>query len=178
MTARSYEEREIPTFLTDQEQYDFIRNLWAEGRVFPIRGDLTADTTMVDIANTLERLGLDLGLLYPSNAEQYFDFTPEFRRNIIVQPFDENSLLIRTRPMQILGYPEDEEGERDGDYHYNIQGAKNFAQWMEMSRIRNSARLLIRHHEETDTPGLSIIRRQPQASDTPPRVAGMGGEAE
>ena len=53
----------IPTFLTDQSHYDFIRNLWAQGRVFAIRGDLTADVTMLDLAYAIERSGLTLEAL-------------------------------------------------------------------------------------------------------------------
>ena len=44
----------MPTFLDDQEQYDHIRSLWATGRVLAIRGDLTADQTMLDLAEAFE----------------------------------------------------------------------------------------------------------------------------
>ena len=164
-TANAYREREIPTFLTDQDQYDFVRDLWKHDRVFPIRGDLTADTTMVDIAETLRDLDLNLGLMYPSNAEQYFDFTPNYRRNIAIQPFDDTSLVLRTRSIRKLGYPE------DGDYHYNIHDAQNFADWMKRSRIKNSARLLLIYNEQSETDGLSFINHEPEHTDPPPEVA-------
>ncbi len=168
-TARTYNNRDIPIFLTDQEQYDFIRDLWANGRVFPMRGDLTADTTMVDTAQTLESLGLNLGLYYPSNAEQYFDFTPEYRRNIIAQPFHEDSLVIRTRPMRVLGYPEGVDLDSNNNYNYNIQNANNFAQWLEQSTIPSSLVLLRDHHEKSETSGRSYIREEPPQADADSR---------
>lgn len=171
-TARTYDERGIPTFLTDQQKYDFIRNLWKKDRVFPIRGDLTGDTTMVDIATTLDELGLNMGAIYTSNAEQYFDFIPSYRRNIVVQPFDDDSLLLRTRPASAFGLAD------GGDYHYNVQPGKNFAAWMEHSRIANSWRLLAHHRETTDTEGLSYIHKEPQPADPPPELAEFPGSEE
>lgn len=169
-TADEYEERQIPTFLTDQNQYEFVRDLFLNDRVFPIRGDLTGDVAMVDIASALEQFDLQLGVVYVSNAEQYFDFTPTYRRNVVAQPFGDESLFLRTRPMSRLGLPE------EGDYHYNVQKAQNFARWMSDSRILNSARLLIRHQENADTDGLSHIRRLPKGDGSPPDVADIQGE--
>ncbi len=170
MTARAYERREIPSFVTDQDKYDFIRSLWENDRVFPVRGDLTADTTMVDIATTLDELGLSMGIIYTSNAEQYFDFTPAYRRNIAVQPFDDESLMLRTRPASAFGFPE------GGEYHYNVQPGLNFADWMQNNTILNSWRLLSRHREDADTQGLSYIREAPEPSDNPPQLAELPDE--
>ena len=169
--AEDYRERGIPTFVTDQEQYDFIRGLWDAGRVFPIRGDLTGDATMVDIAQTLEDLGLRLGLVYTSNAEQYFSFSPAYRRNISVQPFAQDGLILRTRPMERLGYPDED------DYHYNIQDAWNFAAWLEQSDVPNAGALLVHHREPSDRRGLSFVRKDPVVADTPPEIAGEGEAA-
>lgn len=164
--AERYRELELDTFLTDQDQYAFVRDLWRNGRAFPVRGDLTADDTLVDIAAALEEFDLPMGLIYVSNAEQYFNFTPEYRRNLSIQPYDEDSLILRTRPMRRLGYPE------DGEYHYNIQGGQNFAEWLTTHRILNVGRLMIGY--KTDDPeveGLSFIRRSPRPSERPPEVA-------
>src|SRR5690606_12933129 len=45
-----YPERDIPTFVSDQAQYDHIRTLVRNGRVFATRGDFTANETMVAVA--------------------------------------------------------------------------------------------------------------------------------
>ena len=63
----------IPTFLTDETQYNRIRQLWLNHRVIPICGDLTGNKSMIDIAKALRDSGLKLTILYPSNAEHYFE---------------------------------------------------------------------------------------------------------
>lgn len=161
-----YQEREIPSFVTDDEDYAFVRTLWQNGRVFAYRGDLTADETMVEIASTLRQFGLNLGLVYLSNTEQYFDFTPEYRRNIAVQPFAAHSLILRTRPMDQLGYPE------GGRYHYNVQEARNFAGWLETSRIKNAGRLVLAYRtRDEEIEGYSRIVRKPRESKRTPELA-------
>ena len=61
----------IPTFLTDETQYNRIRQLWLNHRVIPICGDLTGNNSMIDIAKALRDSGLKLTILYPSNAELF-----------------------------------------------------------------------------------------------------------
>ncbi|MBK8593815.1 MAG: hypothetical protein IPN77_32875 [Sandaracinaceae bacterium] len=58
MIRRRYTERGVPTYITDAAQYEFVRGLVAEGRVFPIRGDLTADLAMLDLALAARRANL------------------------------------------------------------------------------------------------------------------------
>ena len=166
---KHYRERDIATFITDQSQYEFVRQLWLNDRVVALRGDLTADKTMVQVAEALDDHGLSLGLVYTSNAEQYFDFTPQYRRNIIAQPFDDDSLFLRTRPYKGLGVPE------EGEYHYNVQPAEHFEELLEKSKTKNVLRMLKRYrtnHPETD--GLSEIDKPVQPSSKPPEVAEGG----
>lgn len=172
-TAEQYEEAEIPTFLTSRKQYEFVRGLWERDRVFPIRGDLTGDDAMLDIAETLESLGLSIGLLYVSNAEQYFEFSPAYRRNIVVQPFDDDSLVLRTRPMEALGVPE------EGKYHYNVQPARNFAGWLRHNRVEKVSHLMLWYREDAEeTEGFSIIEKRPLRSDPRPEIAEVSADYE
>lgn len=163
--AADYEERGVPAFVTDRDQYAFVRGLWRNGRVVPLRGDLTGDRTMVDIARALEDLDLRLGLLYTSNAEQYFEFSPAYRRNITHLPLAEDGYLLRTRPMRRLGYAGED------DYHYNLQNLWNFAAWLEQSRLPGAGALLVRHREPTEAEGLSRIRAAPPLGEPAPEVA-------
>jgi hypothetical protein len=168
-TAEQYRKAEVPCFITDQSQYDFIKGLWERGRVVPLRGNLIGGTTMLQMAETLKQLGLRLGLLYTSNAEQYFEFTPEYRRNIVVQPFAEESLVLRTRPMEALGVAE------GAKYHYNLQKGRNFAEWMQYNHITKVSHLMLWYKsdlEETD--GVSYIRKEAPHSDNAPDIAEVG----
>ncbi len=110
---KRYEELEIASFLTDQEQFEFIRDLWRNNRVVALRGDLTGSVTMVQLAAALKKHDLTLGLLYTSNAEQYFPFSPEFRRNVISLPKDDKAMVLRTRPYWGLGVAMDPLPELD-----------------------------------------------------------------
>ena len=155
-----------PTFLTDESQYRRIRTLWQNHRVFPICGDLTGDTSMIDIAKALKESHLSLTILYPSNAEHYFKYGPSYRRNIIHMPFSDNSLILRTRQMKSLGLAEEE------DYHYNTQSGANFKVWLETTQIGDQHKML-RKRSKTKTDGLSVLDYVPEPSKNPPEIAPM-----
>lgn len=156
----------IPTFLTDETQYNRIRQLWINHRVIPICGDLTGNKSMIDIAKALRDSGLKLTILYPSNAEHYFEYGPEYRRNIINMPFADNSIVLRTRQMRSLGLAE------EGDYHYNMQSGENFIIWLKTTQIPNQHKML-RRRAKTKTDGLSVMERVPDPSKKPPEIAPM-----
>jgi hypothetical protein len=157
---RRYAGLGIPCFLTDAGQYAKVRTLWQEGRVVPLRGDLTATSAMLTAASAMRKLGVPLRTLYLSNAEKYFDYGPNFRANIIAQPFDEKSLILRTRHSPRMGAVE-------GDvYHYNTQTGANFVAWMTDSTIQTSFALLKRRVEEKP-PGKSRIDALPSAPTSP-----------
>lgn len=164
--AKKYNKLEIPTFLSTQEQYDYMRNMWKNQRVYPVCGDLTGDKAMLDMAKAIEKSGLKLEILYPSNAEHYFPYEAKYRRNIIAQPFDEKSLVLRTRQMSFLGLAE------DGDYHYNMQTGANFKHWLEKTRIADQYKML-RQRSKTETTGLSVMDKEPEPSEKAPEIAAM-----
>jgi len=157
---RRYAGLGIPCFLTDAGQYAKVRTLWQEGRVVALRGDLTATSAMLTAAAAMRKLGVPLRTLYLSNAEKYFDYSPAFRANIIAQPFDEKSLILRTRHSPRMGAVE-------GDvYHYNTQTGANFVAWMRDSTVPTSFALLKRRVEEKPS-GKSHIDALPAAPAAP-----------
>ena len=156
----------VPTFLTDESQYQRIRQLWLNHRVFPICGDLTGNKAMLDIAKALNDSGLKMTILYPSNAEHYFAYGPEYRRNIINMPFADNSLILRTRQMRSLGLAEEE------DYHYNMQTGANFIKWLQTTNIKDQHSML-KKRSKTETTGLSVLDYEPEPSKKAPPIAEM-----
>lgn len=162
--VRLYAPRQVACFINDQAQYDRVRKLWLEQRVFPVRGDLTADITMQDIAAALRKTSTPLRALYLSNAEQYFPYGEKFRRNIIVQPFDDRSLILR-------GYPSTAYRQIEGDeYHYSHQPALNFVRMMQVSTIPSVA-LLMRTAVNTEPFGTSIVNHEPTPAKRAPKIA-------
>jgi hypothetical protein len=133
---RVYRDGKTPTFITDQDTYTFIAGLFRAGRVHMVRGDLTVgDGAMKSIAKALLSLDVPVSLLYLSNAEQYFDFTPAYRANIRALPFGENAQILRTFP-----------NGKEGDYTYMTQRSDDFLAWLE--RATTSRIVQIRYKRE------------------------------
>jgi hypothetical protein len=161
---KAYNERDIPTFVTDQAQYDHVRTLWRNGRVFALRGDFTANETMVAIGKAMHESGLAFNVIYLSNVEQYIDYTPEFRRNFIGLPVGEKGVVVRTLGWGVFGFAPGEE------YHYNVQPAPKFLEWLQTSRVTNLPRML-HYRTKTDVVGLSLLDGEVRPSKKPPVIA-------
>ncbi len=164
--VKKYKDLGVPTFITDEAQFNRIKQLWQNHRVYPICGDLTGNKAMIDLAAAMNKTGLKLGVLYPSNAEHYFEYGPEYRRNMINLPFADNGLVLRTRQMKGLGLAEPE------DYHYNMQSGENFKVWLSTTQIPNQ-HMLLRRKSKTKTTGLSVLDRVPEPSKEAPQIAPM-----
>lgn len=159
-----YPERDIPTFVSDQAQYDHVRTLARNGRVFAHRGDFTADETMVALGKAMHDSGFTFNVIYLSNVEQYVDYTPGWRRNFIELPVGDKAVVVRTLGWGAFGFAE---GEK---YHYNVQPAEKFQQWLRTSRVTNLPRMLY-YRTKTDTQGLSLLDGEVQSSKRPPEIA-------
>ncbi|MCA9708637.1 MAG: hypothetical protein KDK70_22505, partial [Myxococcales bacterium] len=144
----------IPTFLSDPAQFEHLRTLWRNGRVVAVRGDLTAELTMLDLAEALRAAGLELGVLYLSNAEQYFRYGRAFRRNVTALPMAADGVVLRTHGWIQFRYVQDEE------YHYNRQPAPLFSEWMARGRAWGVPAML-EHRTKTDVRGSSVLDRPP-----------------
>ena len=152
-TLRDYQKRGIPSFLDDAEQYRHVRDLWRAGRVFAVRGDLTANQTMVDLGAAAQKAGLTFRVIYMSNAPQYFDFGDQFRANIAALPVDEKSWYVHTLTRGAFGYA-------DGFYHYNVQPGLNFRAWMAETKLKKLTQIL-KHRTVKPTEGFSVMEKLP-----------------
>jgi hypothetical protein len=161
---KAYEKRDLPTFVTDQAQYDHVRTLWRNGRVFAVRGDFTANETMVAIGKAMRDSGLAFNVIYLSNVEQYVDYTPEWRRNFVGLPVGDKGVVVRTLGWGAFGFAE---GEK---YHYNVQQAPKFLEWLRTSRVKNLPNMLY-YRTKTDVVGLSLLDGEVKPSKKPPVIA-------
>jgi hypothetical protein len=123
-TKKQYKKLKVPTFLTDQGQYDLIVNLFKNDKVFPVRGDLTKNQTMLAIGQAAKEQDLHIGGIYLSNAEQYFLFSEQYRANFAGLPFNDKSVVLRTLP----------DGAKA--YYYYVQSGPLFQDWMKRARIK------------------------------------------
>ncbi|MGH1347324.1 MAG: hypothetical protein ACRBN8_37530 [Nannocystales bacterium] len=84
------------TWLSDPESYAHIRALYQTGRVRIMQGNLAGAHSMRTAAAACEALGETMRVVYMSNAEEYFTYTPDFVANVQAQPTDAKSVLLRT----------------------------------------------------------------------------------
>ncbi len=117
---RKLAKEDVTSYLSDPEEYAFVRNLILAGRVRPMVGDLLGKKGLLGLAASARALAVPLRVLYVSNAEGYWKYNTEYRINIIGQYFDDKSLFLRTVAAKWT----------NGDYRYNIQKAFNFQEWL------------------------------------------------
>ena len=144
----------VPTFLTDQAQYDFIVGLFKANRVFPVRGDLTATKTVRQVGDASRKCGLTIRTLYLSNAEQYFKYTPDFRENMQSLPYDTESVVIRTAGTK-------KPWTADGVYDYMVQTADNFMTWLKHKQTYNVWTIVAARTVNEKTGG-SVVTKVPE----------------
>ncbi len=132
------------TMMNDRETYEYIRNLSTGGRLVTSRTNLLGAKSMKSIADSLNKLNAKVTVLYLSNAEQYWDYPPEFKENMLSLPYDDKAIVMRT----FASYPQ------NGDYRYSIQPANIFKSWMERKRCKTVKQMLrkIPHIHEGEFP--------------------------
>lgn len=145
----------LPCFLVDAGDYAHIRRLYLEDKVHLVRGDLTAARSMSALGRAAREAKHSVGVLYLSNAEQYFDYGPRFRANIQGLPLDERGVVVRTSGQRGISHV------KDDYYHYNTQSGPSFLRWLEDRKTRN-VRGMLRYAPDTDVAvGLSRLDSGP-----------------
>ena len=141
----------VPTFVTDPAEYAHVRALYQTDRVLQVRGDLKGDRTLRDLAARLKEQERVVRWIYLSNAEQYFQYTPKYRRNLLGLPIDDKSVVLRTRPFRF-------------DYAYVVQSFQNFALWLGAPHVMSVRAIVPRSLLKGEEPLVEI------ASLPPPRM--------
>jgi hypothetical protein len=145
----------LPCFVVDAAEYEHIRRLYQEDKVFMVRGDLTAQRTVSAIGRAAAQAGKKVGVLYLSNAEQYFPYDARYRRNIRALPLDESSVVVRTSGQRGITHV------KGTYYHYNTQSGSSFVAWLADAKTRD-ARAMLRYAPDTgQARGLSRLDTGP-----------------
>jgi hypothetical protein len=162
--------RRVSSFLTDDDDYAFVRGLVVAGRVFVVRGDLTGPGTMKAIASACRTAGLAVTSLYMSNAEQYFDYARRTRDNLSGLPWAADGLVMRTHGDITLDAADDTPPlaavEADLEFlparkpkdrfHYNVQTGPSLRAFLAEPRI-HSALEVLRFAPATAVQGVSRL---------------------
>ncbi len=127
-----YRGRKIPTWLTDPEQYEHLAGLYRSGHARAVRGDFTGRKTLAGLAAAARALDLPVRTIYLSNVEDYFHYSSGLGQNLLAQPIDERSILLRTWAI-------------DGTkYVYAAQSATDFHRWLALPGVDHRLDILTR----------------------------------
>lgn len=152
---RTYREQKVPTFLSDPAQYQHVRSLVQQGRVWAWRGDLTADKTMAGVQKALTEMGQQVKVFYITNAEAYFPYTKQARKNLRDLPYAEDSVVLRTQ-----GRPDKPDQIADHHYSYYVQKGPDFVAWLQKPST-TSAKTIGRSRIATKVQGLYTLPAPP-----------------
>jgi hypothetical protein len=108
-----------PTWLGDPVAYAYIRGLAQGGRMVAVQGDLNGSVALRSVGETARALKLPVRIVYLSNAEGFFKYSPAFRENLAALPHDERSVIIRTYKH---GFP----AAAGDSWHYNLHQIDDF----------------------------------------------------
>jgi hypothetical protein len=131
--TRQMRKADTPSFLTDEKQYKHIVQLSRSGKIHAYRADFLGKTTLRAIAETLRQQNKTIQVLYLSNIEDYFKYTPSLRENISALPGDEQSLVLRSHAHKW-------EGEMY--FSYGVQSLALFKTWLEKPALRNMKEMI------------------------------------
>ena len=101
-------------WLADAAHYAVIREMYAQGRIVPVKGDLMGTRTLAAIGAAARALDVPIRVVYLSNAPSAWggELNEFFKSNLRGLPFDERSLVLQTS---------NSKGFRRASYwHYNI----------------------------------------------------------
>ncbi len=139
--AARFPGRGAPMFLNDAKQYDHVAKLWRTDRVLCIRGDLTKSSAVQGVARVAKAHGLQVGLLYLSNTQDYFDYEHgAFKTNMLALPYAERGVVLHTKP-------------RDRDYYrYITQTGANYQAWLRSGKVKSIKELAKHWRAASDQP--------------------------
>lgn len=154
------------TWIADPELYAHVRLLMIQRRVFPRIGDLHGEKTLLGIGQAARRVGVTMRILYLSNVEQWFRYSPQFRRNLIEQPHDARTVVLRTLARGELEAPSEDR------WHFSVQTLDDFIARVEAKENPVSGVLGLMgemaKHTRLGQPGLSYLGAVQEGPYVPP----------
>ena len=145
------------TWLSDRAMYDHIRALFKADRVRAMGGDLTGTNSLQTAASAAKALGVPFRVIYFSNAEEYFNYSPQFIANVEAFPVEDRTVVLRTIYSKNWVHA-------DQLWAYQVQPIADFRARL-ADRKNRSRNPMLRYAElegvlnkQTGTKGLSLIR--------------------
>ena len=155
--------RSYTIWFKDIEDYTHIRNLILNNRVRFLRGDITANITVMGIGKVAKEMGVPVRIFYFSNAEEYLKYphqekglvhgySDQFKQNWISIPTDNKSLVLRSYSQNRVKFtwPEDSGFSTQRGFHYNIISTDVFKKYLSkhthvsLSDIMNDKNIILK----------------------------------
>ena len=153
------------TFSNSAEEYNYVHTMARDGRLQALNGDLMGTKSMLSVASAATKMNCPIRILYMSNAEEYFRYPENFRKNLLALPVDSKSLVIRTMTSgtkSTFGFPEGEKYPDTYPFHYNLQPIENIKLWMKFRAYISTVAML--QKRTTLEKGFSLLTATPQES--------------
>lgn len=114
--APNPDDASITSWLRDPALYTWVRNLWLQGRVRSLKGDMLGPNAMQGVGRACTELGIPMRVYYTSNAPNAWggEMTAGYKANVLSFPMDEQSVVLRA-----LGWTN--EFGQTGHWHFNVQ---------------------------------------------------------
>lgn len=135
-------------WLHDPAGYAHVRALIRSGRLRVMGADLLKEQGLRGIGAAARALKIVVRVLYLSNAEDYWRYTPAFRANIQSLPFDAKSRLLRTRT--------DRKSPNLGRYLYVVQDGLDYQRKLGEKSMRG-VWVMMRERKETKVEGVVTV---------------------
>lgn len=134
-------------WLADAASYAYVRGLYEQGRIVPVKGDLMGTRTLASIAAAARALDVPIRVVYLSNAPSAWggELNAEFKANLRGLPFDERSLVLQTSNAK--GF------KRTSYWHYNIADGPTVQRLLGRAGVDAVAKLL---GERIPTPDVDV----------------------
>lgn len=126
---------EATSWLSNPEYYAHVRKLYQNDRVRMLVGNLTGDTSVQTIATAADKLGVPVKVLYLSNAEEYYNYTDQYRANIEALPIADDSVVLRTIYSKKWVHA-------DSLWNYQVQPLADYKQRLEDPKNTRRTRML------------------------------------
>ena len=134
LLKKSMTKAKTPSWLTDLATYTYIRDLVKAERVRPMVCDLLAGKGVQGVAAAAKQLGVPLHVVYLSNAEEYWPYSPQFRANLQSLPFDDKTRILRT----LSSF------SKNKDYRYNVQPGLLYQAWLQRPALKGVRQMVKR----------------------------------
>ncbi len=152
---RTFAKAKVASFLTDDATYTWVREMSLAGRIRPLRADLLIDGAIARIGTATRAMGYSVRALYLSNAEGYWKYTPQFRKNMQSLPIDDQGRLIRTIGAWNFNF----------DYVYHLMPLRSFVAWVSQDYVKDFRAMV---HFKWPQPGEYYAVVSPASDPKPP----------